>query len=87
MYVVASEDTVDELQRADHSNESQKYINELRPLWRLLHIIIIDVLQDLVPARDAGALRDSGLGRCACGGRGGGSRYRDGGADLCCRRR
>lgn len=90
-YVVASKDAVDELQRTDHSNERKKDINQLRPLRRLLHIVVVDVLQHLIPTRDAGSFgenrpRRSGSRRSRRGSWRNGTS--SGGAGLsCCRSR
>lgn len=50
-YVIAGQDAVEKLQCAHNGNESEEHVNELRPLWRFVHVILVDVLQHLVPIR------------------------------------
>lgn len=57
-HIVAGKDTVEELQGADDGEKGEKHVEELRPLGGLVHVVIVNVAQDLVPV----GRTDGGLG-------------------------
>lgn len=47
--VVACEDAVQELQATSSDEKEEKGVNQLCPLRRLLHIVLVDVEQHVIP--------------------------------------
>lgn len=78
-YVIASQNTVQELQSSNHDQEEEENINELGSLWRLVHVVIVDVLKHLVPVLRTRLWNDRlRLGRHSARGGGSGCGLRDG---------